>query len=109
VKLTYHFHLVPRSKNVWICTSTPQYVFVAMCLVNHRDFTFTFAIKIYGRVELHFQAFLTSKMKMNNQFHFPVEQPLQYQVDTSPGYGSGLEVVAKRKRIPSLALLGIES
>jgi len=43
VKLTTHFDLVPRSKNVWNNASTPQYVFMAWCLVKHRDnFTFTF-------------------------------------------------------------------
>jgi hypothetical protein len=30
-------HLVPRSKNEWGYTSTPQYVFMAWCLVKHRD------------------------------------------------------------------------
>jgi hypothetical protein len=30
-------------KNAWSYTSTPQYVFMAWCLVKHRDnFTFTF-------------------------------------------------------------------
>jgi len=33
VKLTTHLHLVPRSKNAWSYTSTPQYVFMAWCLV----------------------------------------------------------------------------
>jgi len=43
VKLTTHLHLVPRSRNERIYTSTPQYAFVAWCLVKHRDnFTFTF-------------------------------------------------------------------
>jgi hypothetical protein len=43
VKLTTHLHLVPRSKNEWSYTSTPQYVFMEWCLVKHRDnFTFTF-------------------------------------------------------------------
>jgi hypothetical protein len=42
VKLTTHVHLVPRSKNAWSYTSTPQYAFRAWCLVKHRDnFTFT--------------------------------------------------------------------
>jgi hypothetical protein len=31
VKLTTHLHLVPRSKNAWSYTSTPQYAFVAWC------------------------------------------------------------------------------
>jgi hypothetical protein len=35
-----------RSKNAWSYTSTPQYVFMAWCLVKHRDnFTFTFNFK----------------------------------------------------------------
>jgi hypothetical protein len=43
VKLTTHLHLVPRSTNAWSHTSTPLYVFMAWCLVKHRDnFTFTF-------------------------------------------------------------------
>jgi hypothetical protein len=30
-------------KNAWSYTSTPQYIFMAWCLVKHRDnFTFTF-------------------------------------------------------------------
>jgi hypothetical protein len=37
-------HLVPRSKNAWSYTSTPQYVFMAWCSVKHFTllyFTFT--------------------------------------------------------------------
>jgi hypothetical protein len=37
VKLTTHLHLVPRSKNEWSYTSTPQFAFMAWCLVNHSD------------------------------------------------------------------------
>jgi hypothetical protein len=36
-------HSPPSSaevKNEWSCTSTPQYVFMAWCLVKNRDFTF---------------------------------------------------------------------
>jgi hypothetical protein len=41
-RLTTHFYPVPRSKNEWNYTSTPQYVFMAWYLVKHRDkFTFT--------------------------------------------------------------------
>jgi hypothetical protein len=32
VKLTTHLHLVPRSKNASIYTSTPQYAFMTCCL-----------------------------------------------------------------------------
>jgi hypothetical protein len=42
-KATTHLHLAPRPKNAWSNTSTPQYVFMALCLVKHKDnFTFTF-------------------------------------------------------------------
>jgi hypothetical protein len=41
-----------EAKNVWSYTSTPQFVFIAWCLVKHRDnftfFTFTF-IKSFSR------------------------------------------------------------
>jgi hypothetical protein len=33
-KLTTHLHPVPRSKNVWRYTSTPQYAFIAWCSVT---------------------------------------------------------------------------
>jgi hypothetical protein len=34
-------------KNAWSCTSIPQYVFMAWCLVKHRDnFAFTFYLSI---------------------------------------------------------------
>jgi hypothetical protein len=38
-------HSPPSSaevKNAWNYTSTPQYIFMAWCLVKHRDFSFTF-------------------------------------------------------------------
>jgi hypothetical protein len=37
VKLITHLHLVPRSKNAWSYSSTPQYAFIAWFLVKHRD------------------------------------------------------------------------
>jgi hypothetical protein len=44
-------------KNVWSYTSTPQYIFMAWCLVKHRDnFTFTFLpFTFIELVELYFQ------------------------------------------------------
>jgi hypothetical protein len=36
VELTAQLHLVPRSKDAWSYTSTPQYVFTSCCLVDHR-------------------------------------------------------------------------
>jgi hypothetical protein len=41
VKLTTHFHLVPRSRMRGDIPPVPQYVFLAWCLVQHRD-NFTF-------------------------------------------------------------------
>jgi len=44
VRLTAHFHLVPRSKNEWSFMSTPQYAFMAWCSVKEKaqdNFTFT--------------------------------------------------------------------
>jgi hypothetical protein len=38
VKLTTRLHLVPRSKNAWSYTSTPQYVFLAWYLVKHKEY-----------------------------------------------------------------------
>jgi hypothetical protein len=47
VKLTTHLLLVPRSKNAWSYTSTPQYAIMTWCFVNHRDnFTCTFLLRI---------------------------------------------------------------
>jgi hypothetical protein len=34
MKMTTYLHLVPRSKNEWNYTSTPQYAFMAWCLVK---------------------------------------------------------------------------
>jgi len=34
VKLITHLCLVPRSKNAWSYTSTPQYVFIVWCLIK---------------------------------------------------------------------------
>jgi hypothetical protein len=34
VKLTTHLHLVPRSKNAWSYTSTPQYAFMVWLSVK---------------------------------------------------------------------------
>jgi hypothetical protein len=43
-------HSPPSSakvKNAWSYTSTPQYIFMAWCLVKHRDnFTFTFTFRL---------------------------------------------------------------
>jgi len=59
VKLTIHLHLVPRSKNEWSDTSTPQYAFTAWCIVKYRD-NFTFTLKwnirlVLGHTQPHIQ------------------------------------------------------
>jgi hypothetical protein len=48
VKLTTHLHLVPRSKNEWSYTSTPQYAFMAWCSVKART-TLPFTFYSLGR------------------------------------------------------------
>jgi len=40
VRLTTHLHLVLRSKNAWIYTSTSPYVFMSWCLVKPRDYLY---------------------------------------------------------------------
>jgi len=67
---SHSFHLVPRSKNAWSYTSTPQYVFMAWCLVKHRDnFTFTFTFlpltwiqKNWHKIKLWVQCAFTSSI-----------------------------------------------
>jgi hypothetical protein len=41
VKLNTHLHQVPRSKNEWSYTSTPQYTFMAWCSVQAQGPHFT--------------------------------------------------------------------
>jgi hypothetical protein len=49
-------HSPPSSvevKNAWSYTSAPQYVFMALCLVKHRDnFTFTFNPSSFHPIEM---------------------------------------------------------
>jgi len=44
--MTTHLHLVPRSKNEWSYTSTPQYVFMVWWLIKYRDY-FVFTLVLY--------------------------------------------------------------
>jgi hypothetical protein len=45
VKLTIYLHLAPRSRMYGTIPPLPQYVFIALCLVKHRDdFTFTLPV-----------------------------------------------------------------
>jgi hypothetical protein len=53
-------HSLPSSaevKNAWSYTSTPQYVFMAWCLVKHRD-NFTFNLYLYITVTLSVVAYV---------------------------------------------------
>jgi hypothetical protein len=44
MKLTTHLHIVPRSRMCGAIPPFPQYVFLAWCLVKHRDnFTFIYS------------------------------------------------------------------
>jgi hypothetical protein len=55
-------HLPPSSakvKNAWSYTSTPQYIFMAWCLVKHRD-NFTFSIWCYLHSQQNFLSFFPS-------------------------------------------------
>jgi hypothetical protein len=60
-------HSSPSSaeiKNAWSYISTPQYVFMAWCLVKHRDnFTFTFTQTLTHVLSLG-TAFLENKIKV---------------------------------------------
>jgi hypothetical protein len=46
VKLTTHLHLVPRSRMRGVIPPLPQYVFMAWCLVKHKN-KFTFCLLPY--------------------------------------------------------------
>jgi hypothetical protein len=48
MKLTTHLHLVPKSRMHGAIPPLPQYVFMAWCLVKHRDkFTFLYFTLLY--------------------------------------------------------------
>jgi hypothetical protein len=59
-------HSTPSSaevKNAWSCTSTPQYVFTAWCLVKHRD-NFTFYIYLLSIIKFlkNFSTFVYNQL-----------------------------------------------
>jgi hypothetical protein len=75
MKLTTHLHLVAISKNAWSYTSTPQYVFMAWCLVKHKD-NFTLYLDSHSFVifpSLFMQAtnFLSSLFRLMNHNQIP--------------------------------------
>jgi hypothetical protein len=39
---------VPRLKNEWSYTSTPQYTFMALCLKHRDNLTFTHRVQVYA-------------------------------------------------------------
>jgi hypothetical protein len=50
MKLTTHLHLVPRTKNEWRCTSSPQYALMAWC-----------SVKAQGQLYLYLLLFIEDK------------------------------------------------
>jgi hypothetical protein len=52
VKLTNHTHLLPRSKNEWSYTSTPQYALMAWCSAKAQEQLYLY-IYLYVK-EIHF-------------------------------------------------------
>jgi hypothetical protein len=90
VNLTTHLHLVPRSKNAWSYTFTPQYTFMARCLVKHMDnFTFLPFTKsssgLWRRVVLSrwMQHGLLKRWYPTTTLH-GVTQPGRPRLETSP-------------------------
>jgi hypothetical protein len=76
-------HSPPSSaevKNVWSYTSTPQYVFIAWCLVKHRDnFTFT-CVNTFDSVSHHIfllEKVAHDKVVVEHQRHYCTTQDAQ--------------------------------
>jgi hypothetical protein len=67
VKLTTHLHLVPRLRIHAVIPPSPQYVFMAWCLVKHRD-DFTFSMPLLKNIFHWLRAFPSShKRTVHNQ------------------------------------------
>jgi hypothetical protein len=70
VKLTTHLHLVPRSRVGGAIPPLPQYIFMAWCLVKHRNnFTFTLPHIV------QYTADLTSWIDLYALFHHVIGLP----------------------------------
>jgi hypothetical protein len=67
MKLTTRLHLMTGLRMRGAIPLLPQYVFMALCLVKHRDnFTFTFYTKIY-RANLNFGLYWCSVVPILNE------------------------------------------
>jgi hypothetical protein len=74
-------------KNAWSYTSTPQYVFMAWCLIKHRDkvtFTFTTPRSRTGEVEVHLYA-LASTLDGGGRSASPSRKISRYPFDRMLG------------------------
>jgi hypothetical protein len=65
VKLITHLHLVLRSRMRGAIPPLPQYVYMACCLVKHRD-NFTLPLKIFSTVK----TILKIKLKLIPSFFY---------------------------------------
>jgi hypothetical protein len=76
VKLTTHLHLMPTSRMSGTIPPLPQYVFMAWCLVKHRDnFTFTLFNELHGVESLreansHSASQKISRLLWNPKVHY---------------------------------------
>jgi hypothetical protein len=76
MELTTHLFLVPRSKNAWSYTSTPQYAFMAWCsVVKSTGTTFLPTLKdvVSGMKGNNKKLFITHLGAMKKQFSFYFE------------------------------------
>jgi hypothetical protein len=91
VKLTILLHLVPRSKNAWNYTSTPQYALMAWCSVNkkHRSkFTFNLFTSCFQRIEpqwctttLFYYASVVPQLSVPFHSEFTAAPPVMFHVE----------------------------
>jgi hypothetical protein len=91
-----NLHIVPRSENAWSYTFTPQYVFMAWCLVKHRD-NFTFYLLPYFPYFLSFRTI--------GQLHNSIASKIRLNRDSSVGIalGYGLDDRGSGVRFPAWA------
>jgi hypothetical protein len=71
VKLTTHPRLLPRSKNEWRYTSTPQYAFMAWCLVKAQGQLYLYLLPFH-LISLRYQFISHSTFLFNSSLHFPL-------------------------------------
>jgi hypothetical protein len=77
-------HSLPSSaevKNAWSCTSTPQYAFIAWCLVKHRD-NFTFTFYLYHRKDP--ERYESRSVMLTIRFHVVFSVQVKYTCGALP-------------------------